>query len=383
MTTPSGARTTDAESGEALSPPAAPVRGTPQDALAPARAPERRSVLLALLFALSAAFVAIVIPFYGTLLWAVIIALLFHPMHRWLVPRLRGKRTVAALLTELVVVLMVILPLAALTAALVSETTDFYARVQQSQTSPSAYFRSVFGLLPGWAAEWLSRIGLTDLDALQRRAAALLSQGSRFIAAQALQIGQNTFELIASLFIMLYVAFFLIRDGHELLASLRQAVPLAPQHQRELAQKFSTVIRATVKGNLLVAALQGALGGLAFGFLGVPGALLWAVLMGFLSLLPAVGAALVWGPVALYFISTGATAQGVGLAAWGVLVIGLVDNVLRPVLVGKDTRLPDYVVLIATLGGIAMFGLNGFVLGPVVAAMFFAIWQIVFVERSG
>ena len=279
--------------------------------------------------------------------------------------------------------LMVILPLAALTAALVSETTDFYARVQQSQTSPSAYFRSVFGLLPGWAAEWLSRIGLTDLDALQRRAAALLSQGSRFIAAQALQIGQNTFELIASLFIMLYVAFFLIRDGHELLASLRQAVPLAPQHQRELAQKFSTVIRATVKGNLLVAALQGALGGLAFGFLGVPGALLWAVLMGFLSLLPAVGAALVWGPVALYFISTGATAQGVGLAAWGVLVIGLVDNVLRPVLVGKDTRLPDYVVLIATLGGIAMFGLNGFVLGPVVAAMFFAIWQIVFVERSG
>ena len=157
---------------------------------------------------------------------------------------------------------------------------------------------------------------------------------------------------------------------------MRRALPLTPAHKQELLGKFTTVIRATVKGNLLVAAIQGALGGLAFWFLGVRGALLWAVLMAFLSLLPAVGAALVWLPVAIYFFVTGAIWQGIALAAWGVLVIGLVDNLLRPVLVGKDTRMPDYVVMITTLGGMAVFGINGFVLGPAIAAMFIAVWHL-------
>ena len=104
--------------------------------------------------------------------------------------------------------------------------------------------------------------------------------------------------------------------------------------------------------------------------------LLWAVLMAFLSLLPAIGAALVWAPVAVYFLATGAVWQGVALIAWGVIVIGLVDNILRPVLVGKDTKMPDYVVLFSTVGGMALFGLNGFVIGPVVAAMFLAAWDL-------
>ena len=136
------------------------------------------------------------------------------------------------------------------------------------------------------------------------------------------------------------------------------------------------MVRATVKGNVLVALVQGALGWLAFWFLGITGALLWGALMALLSLLPAVGAALVWGPVALYLLATGSIWPALGLLAWGVLVIGLVDNVLRPILVGKETRLPDYLVLVATLGGLAVFGLNGFVIGPVIAAMFIVAWDI-------
>jgi predicted PurR-regulated permease PerM len=136
------------------------------------------------------------------------------------------------------------------------------------------------------------------------------------------------------------------------------------------------VIRATVKGNVLVAAAQGALGGLIFWFLGVQAPLLWAVVMAFLSLLPAIGAAVVWAPVAIYFLVTGSVWQGVVLIAFGVIVIGLVDNVLRPVLVGKDTKMPDYLVLLSTLGGMALFGLNGFVIGPVVAALFIACWDL-------
>jgi predicted PurR-regulated permease PerM len=164
---------------------------------------------------------------------------------------------------------------------------------------------------------------------------------------------------------------------------VRRAIPLAPEHKQELLGKFATVIRATVRGNLVVAALQGLLGGIAFWFLGVGGALLWGVLMAFLSLLPAVGAALVWAPVALFFFATGALWQAIALTAFGVLVIGLVDNLLRPILVGKDTRMPDYVVMIATLGGMAVIGINGFVVGPAIAAMFIAVWHIYVTTRPG
>jgi predicted PurR-regulated permease PerM len=116
--------------------------------------------------------------------------------------------------------------------------------------------------------------------------------------------------------------------------------------------------------------------------LGVHAAVLWAVVMGIPSLLPAVGSALIWLPVAIYFLVTGATWQGVVLICFGVLVIGLVDNVLRPILVGKDTKIPDYVILISTLGGIAVFGLNGFVIGPVIAAMFMSVWDIYASSRT-
>ena len=234
----------------------------------------------------------------------------------------------------------------------------------------------MFDALPQWVAAILDHFGLFDFDTLQRRTVAALAQGSLFIATQAFSIGQNTFELLASLFITLYLAFFLIRDGDRVVRTVRWAIPLAPEHAQVLVEKFTTVIRATVKGNLLVAAIQGALGGLAFWFLGVGGALLWAVVMAFLSLLPAIGAGLVWLPVAVYFLMTGATWQGIALVAYGVLVIGLIDNLLRPVLVGNDLRLPDYLVMMTTLGGMVVFGINGFVIGPAIAAMFVAVWHI-------
>jgi predicted PurR-regulated permease PerM len=146
--------------------------------------------------------------------------------------------------------------------------------------------------------------------------------------------------------------------------------------KHQLFNRFTTVIRATVKGNVVVAIVQGVLGGLAFWFLGVHAPVLCGVVMAFLSLLPAVGSDLVWVPVAIYFLITGALWQGISLIAFGVFVIGLVDNVLRQILVGKDTKMPDYVVLIATLGGMAIFGINGFVIGPLIAAMFIAVWDI-------
>ena len=342
----------------------------------------KNHVLLPLLVIVTLAFGWILLPFYGAIMWGAIIALLFAPIHRWLLVRLKGRPTLAALMTLLLALLILILPFAVLTAALAQEAARVYQQLQSGELNPSLYFQGVFNALPDWLTALLDRVGLVDFAALQRRLSAALAQGSEFLATQALGIGQFTFEFVTSLFITLYLAFFLIRDGEGVARALRDAVPLAPEHKKELVSKFNTVIRATVKGNLLVAVIQGALGGLAFWVLGVGGALLWAALMAFLSLLPSIGAGLVWVPVALYFFVTGAIWQAVVLCAWGVLVIGLIDNLLRPVLVGKDTRLPDYVVMITTLGGMVVFGINGFVIGPAIAAMFLAVWHIHIATRN-
>ena len=318
----------------------------------------------------------ILLPFYGAILWGFIIALLATPLQRWMLPRLRFRHNSAALLTMLVVLVVVVLPFVLITISIATEATGMFQKIQAGELNPAHYLRGVFNALPEWAGSLLDRFGLTNFDKLQARVSALLSQGTQFIATQALSMGQFTFDFLANLFITLYLAFFLIRDGDTVLRLMRHGIPLSDAHKRELWLKFTTVIRATVKGNLLVAGLQGALGGVAFWVLGIGAPVLWAVLMAFLSLLPAVGAGLVWVPVAVYLLLQGALWQSLALIAWGVLVIGLVDNLLRPMLVGKDTRMPDYVVLITTLGGMAVMGINGFVVGPTIAAMFMAVWHI-------
>ena len=352
----------------------------PSDEHVPAQ-PQNRA-LVVLLVVVSLALLWILRPFYGTILWGCIIALLFAPVHRWLLRRLNQKRTLAALLTLLIVVGTAIIPFSLVTAALASEAMQLYARIQSGEASPALYFHRLFDSLPASLATLLDWLGLGDFDTLQRRLTAGVAQGSQLIATRALSIGQGTFEFVVDLFVTAYIAFFLIRDGDHLVRAVHRAIPLAPRHKQELIDKFATVIRATVKGNLLVAAIQGALGGLAFWLLGIGAALLWGALMAFLSLLPAVGAALVWLPVAIYLFMTGAVWQGVALLAFGLLVIGLVDNLLRPILVGKDSRMPDYVVMITTLGGMTVFGINGFVLGPTIAAMFIAVWHIYGVTRA-
>jgi predicted PurR-regulated permease PerM len=236
--------------------------------------------------------------------------------------------------------------------------------------------RGLFDALPAWIAALLERAGVADFDHLQTQLTTALAKGSQFFATQAFGIGINTFGFVASLGVTLYLAFFLVRDGDELARIAELALPIPPQFKPELIAKFMAVVRATVRGSLLIAGIQGLLGGIAFWFLGIKGALLWAVVMAFLSLLPTIGAALVWLPVAAYFFMTGSVWQALALIAYGLFVIGLADNLLRPMLVGKDAGMPDYVVMITTLGGMAVFGINGFIIGPTIAAMFIAVWHL-------
>lgn len=335
-----------------------------------------------MLVAVSLLFGWILWPFFGALLWGVVLAIVFAPFHRRVLARLREWPSLAALTTLAVIVLSVLLPLAFLSASLVREGAGFYERMQSGELDFGRYFEQVMQALPPWVTERMNQLGWGNVAALKQKLSTAVSQGTSLIAAQALSIGQNTFEFVIHFFITIYLVFFLLRDGAHLAVRINAAVPLDEHDKRELRRKFTTVIRAAVKGNVVVAIVQGTLGGLAFWFLGVNGALLWAVIMAFLSLLPAVGGALVWLPVALYFLLNGEYGKGAGLIAYGVLVIGMVDNVLRPILVGKDTKMPDYVVLISTLGGIIVFGLNGFVIGPVIAAMFIAVWGICSTARA-
>jgi predicted PurR-regulated permease PerM len=332
--------------------------------------------LLLLLVVVSLAFGWILLPFYGAILWAVILATVFAPAHRRLQEAMPGRPNLAALFTVLIIVGLVLLPLALTAASLINEATSLYDRVQSGELNLGRKLQRMLDALPGWASTILARVGVTDVGDVQQRLIALLKEGGQFFASQAVLVGQGTANLVISLFIMLYLLFFFLRDGGRLADRIKKAIPLAAEQKRALFERFAIVVRAMVKGTILVAIAQGFLGGLIFWALGIHAPVLWGVIMAFLSLLPALGAAVVWLPVALYLLATGAVVKGVVLIAFGAGVIGLVDNLLRPYLVGKDTAMPDYVVLISTLGGIVIFGLNGFVVGPLIAAMFIAVWGI-------
>lgn len=337
---------------------------------------------IALVLVVSVAFAMIVQPYFAAILWGVIAAILFAPVHRRLLALMPRRQNGAALLTLLLIVAMVIIPAILLTMALVQEASVFYVRLQSGEIDFAALFEQLRASMPPWVDRWLERFGLDDFDGARQQLRDSLAESFRFLATQAVVIGQGAFSLLVSLGVMLYLTFFLLRDGDTLAARVMHTTPLRARQRQALLHQFVTVIRATIKGSVIVAIVQGLIGGIVFWALGVEGALLWGVMMGLFSLLPAVGTGLVWVPVAIYLFAIGAIAKGLILVICGLFVIGMVDNILRPILVGRDTRMPDYVVLISTLGGLQLFGFSGIVIGPVIAALFIAIWNIVSGMRS-
>ena len=336
----------------------------------------QRAVFLLLLAAITVAFFWVLAPYSGAVFWAIIMALLFHSTFERLTRALRGRRNAAALLTLLIIVLIVVLPMVFISISLVNEVSALVAHVRAGDINFRAYAQQILEALPPVVRTQMARFDLFDIQTVIEKFSDGLLAGGQALTTRALSLGQNALVFVVNLVVMLYLLFFLLRDGSALARMVRETVPMAREQTHYLADKFSAVARATVKGNVVVAIVQGLLGGLAFWVLDIRGALLWGVVMAFLSLLPAVGASLVWGPVAIYLLAIGATWQGVALIAWGAAVIGMSDNVLRPLLVGKDTKLPDYLVLLTTLGGMSLFGISGFVIGPTIAALFMAVWAL-------
>jgi predicted PurR-regulated permease PerM len=338
--------------------------------------------LLALVVVATVLFMLILWPFFGAVCWAVFIALVFWPLHQRFLRGSHGRRNMAAAASLTLILLIVILPLTLLAASITQEASVLVERLRSGELQVSTFFEKAMQALPEWARGMLHRFGLGDFGLLQQKILAIVGNSGQALTSRVVDIGQVTLDFIVAFFVMIYLLFFLFRDGEQLSQSIARSIPLHPQHTRRLLTQFATVVRATVKGNIVVALVQGTLGALAFWVLGLSGAILWGAVMALLSLLPAIGAALVWGPVAAWFLFSGELVKGVGLVVWGTVVIGLVDNFLRPVLVGKDTRMPDYLILVATLGGIVVFGLNGFVIGPVIAAVFLVSWDMLASARQ-
>lgn len=335
-----------------------------------------RRFFLSLIVIVTLAFLWLVTPFAGAILWAVIAAVLFDPLNMRLLRAMPGRRNGAALLSLLVITTVVVVPAILLGAALLTEASAFFVRIRSGQIDLGRLFIEAQHHLPAWARSGLADIGLSDVGGLRARLSQGLANSFQSVAGRILNIGQGTLGFFLALGVTLYLTFFLLRDGRELAARIERALPLMPQQRMILVAKMVLVIRATIKGSIVVAILQGAVGGFTFWVLGLPGALLWGVAMGVFSLFPAIGTGLVWVPVALYLLATGAIWQGIGLFLCGFFIISTVDNIVRPLLVGRDARMPDYVVLITTLGGFELMGFNGFVVGPLIAGLFLATWEI-------
>jgi len=334
---------------------------------------EQRAFLLALVL-VTIAFGWLLRPFFAPLLWACIIAVLFQPLQIWLEHRWGQRPNLTALTTLMACVVLVVIPVLLLLSSFIQEGIAVAQRVNAGEIQPGQYVDQVRAAFPA-AQALLERFDIS-MDTVRQNAARAAVAVSQFMMQNALSAGIGTANFILKLVLMLYVAFFLIRDGRALVEHLVVALPLGDERERLLFQKFAEVARATVKGNVLVAMVQGALGGLIFWILGLPAPILWGVVMAVLSLIPAVGAGLVWLPAAIYLYAIGSGISATVLLVYGILVIGLADNVLRPILVGRDTKLPDWMVLLSTLGGLSLFGINGFVVGPLIAVLFIAFWQI-------
>lgn len=329
-----------------------------------------------LLVLVTIGFLAVILPLYGAIFWAVIFAVIFYPVNEWLLRKLPNKRNTAALITLVLCILLGIIPLLIVTGALVQEAITLYQAISSGKINFAQYGRQMFDGAPDSVKYVLDYFNLNDLDDLQNKLQSAITQGTKMIANRAIAFGSDTFQFIVSLGIMIYLLFFFFRDGKRIVAGIKNAIPLKPNYRNLLFDKVASVVKATVKGNILIAVVQGILGGIIFYILGIQGALLWGFMMGLLSLLPAIGAAIVWFPVSVYFFAVGNVTNGAILMAYGLLVIGMSDNFLRPIFVGKSTRLPDYIILTTTLGGLTVFGPNGFVIGPLAAALFIACWQI-------
>lgn len=333
----------------------------------------QQAFLLLLVALISLLFLLVIQRFLLAVFLAAVLAGMAYPLYRWILRKVRGRRALASIATLLVLVLGVALPLAGFLALVAAEA------VQVSQGS-GEWFEAQSGRLEELRAlaerlPFADRL-IPDSESLAEQFRDIASRTGTALMGTVAAATRGTMSFFLQLFVLLYAMFFFLLDGPAILRKILYYMPLAPAEEEALLERFVSVTRATLKGSILIGVIQGGLGGLAFWVLGVPGPAFWGTVMVVLSVIPAVGAALVWVPAVGYLLLVDRLGAAIALLVWGALVVSTVDNFLRPRLVGRDAKMSDLLILLSTLGGIFVFGAMGFIVGPIVAALFVAIWDI-------
>ncbi|QBM77657.1 AI-2E family transporter [Sphingomonas sp. AAP5] len=339
--------------------------------------------LILFVTAISVGLVLVVSSFLGALLWSALAAILFQPLYQRLLGYWPGRRNRAALVALLIITVAIVLPALIVSSMVVDQAAGVYTQIRSGQINIASYFEKIHDALPIRLQQMLDSAGFGSFERVQTQVVDAVSNSASLLAGRALSIGANAAAFLLAFGVGLYVTFFLLRDGERLGPAIVRGLPLEQSVATRIADQFVSVARATIKGSVVVALVQGALGAATFWIVGLPAALLWGVLMAIVALLPAIGPTIIWAPVAVYLLATSAYWQAGVVVASGMLVIGLADNILRPMLVGRDTGIPDWLVLVTTLGGVELVGLSGIVVGPIAGALFITGWSILTEKRLG
>lgn len=337
---------------------------------------------LLILAGVSILFVWVAWPFIGPVMWATLAAIMFQPLYRWVLKKVRGRRNLAATLTLANIFVAVLLPAMWIGSLVVEETINLINSLRDDPIDFARLFQDTYAMLPETVRHFAADNGFTNAEVMQDRVQALLGESAGMIASEAVSIGSGALAFILSFTIGLYILYFLLRDGTRIGETILHSAPVEREIADRLAARFLGIVRAVIKGSGVVGIVQGTLGGIMLALAGVPSALLLGVLMAILALIPAVGTALVWVPAGIWLIVSGELWAGIFVLGAGAVIISSVDNVLRPILVGRDTGIPDWIILVTTLGGISLAGFSGIVLGPLVAGLFLASWSILQEQRA-
>jgi predicted PurR-regulated permease PerM len=310
-------------------------------------------------------------PFIDVLAWAAVLAILFNPLHKRIIAG-TGRPGLGAMISTIIVVAVILVPITLLTLTVakeigeVAKNTQVFLRSLLDPNSPA------LGRIMNWLGQYIDTSHLDAQEYLLER----LNNISGAIAGRTLWFVGGVVGAVIQAFFIVFTMYYLFRDGDRIYDAMLDVIPLERAQTRQIFDRTREVIYASVYGVIVIAGIQGTLGGLAFAFLGLPSALVWGVAMFFLSMIPMLGSALVWGPTAIYLALSGHWGKALILAVWGALVIGTIDNLLRPKLVGQRTRLHELLIFFSVIGGLKIWGVLGLVLGPVVIAVTLALFDI-------